>query len=267
MRVAHLILPQPATTELVDHVATGKAVVDYAACPTQRVDRERHGRRGYTPATWCRVLLMVPCPTTGVSNTERVRIWYGQNVADDDELRLCGEVAGKRVIELGIAKTPNSIVLATEGAKAMAIDPDAQRIASLRAAAERAEVRVECHHADLADLGFATSASVDLVVAVNSLSGVEDLPRLMRQVHRVLKPNAVFVVAVVHPVAAMFADRSQAPTATAAYGASGHTFSELYMAIERSNFHLDTVHELTDQRAREPLCPSVLVMRTRKQGV
>ena len=68
-------------------------------------------------------------------------------------------------------------------------------------------------------------------------------------------------------VAAMFADRSQAPTATAAYGSTGHTFTELYMAIERSNFHLDTVHELTDQRAREPLCPSVLVMRTRKEGV
>ncbi len=209
----------------------------------------------------------VPRPTSDVSNTERVRIWYGQNVADDDELRLCGDMAGKRVIELGIAKNPNSIVMAAGGAKAMAIDPDAQRIAGLRAAAERAEVRVECHHADLADLGFATSASVDLVVAVNSLSGVEDLSRVMRQVHRVLKPDSAFVIAVLHPVAAMFADRSAAPTATTAYGAGGHTFSELYMAIERSNFHLDTMHELTDQRAREPLCPSVLVMRTRKQGV
>ena len=196
-----------------------------------------------------------------------MRIWYGQNVADDDELRLCGDVSGKRVIELGIARNPNSIVMAADGAKAMAIDPDAQRIAGLRAAADKAEVRVECHHADLADLGFATSASVDLVVAVNSLSGVEDLSRVMRQVHRVLKPNAAFVIAVVHPVAAMFADRSAAPTATAAYGSNGHTFSELYMAIERSNFHLDTIHELTDNRARDPLCPSVLVMRTRKQGV
>ena len=209
----------------------------------------------------------MPRPTTGVRNTEHVRIWYGQNVADDDELRLCGDMAGKRVIELGIAKNSNSIVMAAGGAKAMAIDPDAQRISALRAAAEKAEVRVECHHADLADLGFATSASVDFVLAVNSLSGVEDLSRVMRQVHRVLKPDSAFVIAVVHPVAAMFADRSAAPTATTAYGASGHTFSELYMAIERSNFHLDTVHELTDQRAREPLCPSVLVMRTRKQGV
>ena len=196
-----------------------------------------------------------------------MRIWYGQNVADDDELRLCGDVAGKRVIELGIAKNPSSIVMATAGAKAMAIDPDVQRIATLRAAAEKAEVIVQCHHGDLADLGFATSASVDLVVAVNSLSSVDDLPRLLRQVHRVLKPDAAFVIATLHPVYAMFGDRSMATTATNAYGATGHTFSELYMAIERSNFHLDAIHELPDRRVREPLCPSVLVVRARKQGV
>lgn len=199
--------------------------------------------------------------------TRNVRIWYGQNVADDEELRLCGDVAGKRVIELGIAKNPNSIVMAMNGAKALAIDPDAQRIAAVRAAAEQAEVVVQCHHANLADLGFATSASVDLVVAVNSLSTVDDLPRLLRQVHRVLKPNAVFVIAALHPVYAMFGDRSQPTTATAVYGASGHTFSELYMTLERSNFHLDTVHELKDNRARDPLSPTVLVLRTRKQGV
>ena len=196
-----------------------------------------------------------------------MRIWYGQNVADDDELRLCGDVAGKRVIELGIAKNPSSIVMATAGAKAMAIDPDLQKITALRAAAEKAEVIVQCQQGDLADLGFATSASVDLVVAVNSLSSVDDLPRLLRQVHRVLKPDAAFVIATLHPVYAMFGDRSMATTATNTYGASGYTFSELYMTIERSNFHLDAMHELNDSRAREPLSPTVLVMRTRKQGV
>lgn len=245
--------------ELVDEVSTGKTMIDDAACTTQRADREGHGGRGYPTVIHHR--------TRPARQTEHVRIWYGQNVADDDELRLCADVAGKRVIELGIAKNPNSIVMATAGAKAMAIDPDAQRIAHLRTAAEKAEVRVECHQAELAELGFATSASVDLVVAVNSLVGVEDLPRVLRQVHRVLVPNGVFVIAALHPVAAMFADRAQVTTATAAYGASSHTFSELYMALERSNFHLDTMHELNDRRARDPLCPSVLVVRTRKQGV
>ena len=44
-------------------------------------------------------------------------IWYGAHVADESELRLCGDLAGKRVIELGLAAaagsiTPNSVTAA-----------------------------------------------------------------------------------------------------------------------------------------------------------
>lgn len=190
-------------------------------------------------------------------------IWYGANVADETELRLCGDVAGKRVIELGIAAHPNSLALAAAGAKVIALDPDPQAIAALRAAADRREVRVECHQGDLADLGFATSASVELVLAAHSLARVDDLPRLLRQVHRVLRPGASFVVAIPHPVASMFgSDRS----VHYAYGATSLTFSDLYMAFERSNFRLDVVQELNDRRVRDPITPSVLALRARKQG-
>lgn len=191
-------------------------------------------------------------------------IWYGANVADESELRLCGDVAGKRVIELGIAPSPNSILMAQMGAKAIALDPDPQAISALRAAAERHEVRVECHQGDLADLGFATSASVDLVLASHSLAGVDDLPRLLRQVHRVLKPGTPFVVAMPHPVAAMFGPDQQLQYA---YGANSLSFAELYLAFDRSNFRLDMVFELNDRRRRDAATPSVLVLRARKQGV
>jgi SAM-dependent methyltransferase len=191
-------------------------------------------------------------------------IWYGANVADEAELRLCGDLAGKRVIELGIAATPNSITMAAAGAKAIALDPDPQAITALRTAAERHEVRVECHQGDLADLGFATSASVELVLASHSLGGVDDLPRMLRQVHRVLKPGSSFVVAMPHPVAAMLGPDQSLQYA---YGAVSLTFSDLYMAFERSNFRLDVMHELNDRRVREPVAPSVLVLRARKQGV
>ena len=196
-------------------------------------------------------------------------IWYGANVADESELRLCGELAGKRVIELGVTGSggsvaPNSVTAALAGAKAMALDPNPQAIAAVRSAAERAEITVQCHQGELADLGFATSASVDLVVAAHTLASVDDLPRLLRQVHRVLKPGAPFVVAMRHPVAAMFGGQDR--TATAAYGANSITFTELYMAFERSNFRLDVVHELDDQRVRDALCPAVFVLRARKQG-
>jgi ubiquinone/menaquinone biosynthesis C-methylase UbiE len=125
-------------------------------------------------------------------------------------------------------------------------------------------VSVQCHQGDLADLGFATSGSVDLVIASHTLGNVDDLPRVLRQVHRVLKPGAPFVVAITHPVAAMFGPEHELRYA---YGAASITFSSLYMAFDRSNFRFDMVHELDLRRTRDPIAPSVLVVRARKQGV
>jgi ubiquinone/menaquinone biosynthesis C-methylase UbiE len=191
-------------------------------------------------------------------------IWYGDNVADDSELRLVGDIAGKRVLELGVASTSNSIAMAAAGAKAIALDPSSERIARVRAAAEAAEVKVECHQGELADLGLHNSGSIDLVIAAHSLANVDDLPRLLRQVHRVLKPGGPFVVAMHHPVAAMFDGAD--PTARRPYGADGVTFSELYMAFERTNFHFDAMYELNTRHVRDALAPSVLVLRARKEG-
>ncbi len=191
-------------------------------------------------------------------------IWYGDNVADDSELRLCGDLVGKRVLELGVASTSNAVTMAAMGAKALALDPSADKIARVRTAASAAEVIVECHHGELADLGFATSGSVDLVVAAHSLGNVDDLPRLLRQVHRLLKSGGPFVLAMHHPVAAMFDGVD--PTARRAYGTGSVTFSELYMAFERTNFHFDAMHELGPRHVRDAFAPTVLVLRARKQG-
>jgi hypothetical protein len=39
------------------------------------------------------------------------------------------------------------------------------------------------------------------------------------------------------------------------------------MSFERSNFRIDVLHELAPISARDPLAPSVLLLRARKQGV
>jgi len=198
-------------------------------------------------------------------------VWFGSGVGDDGEYRLCGDVNGKRVVELGIAPTPasatpNAIVLARAGAKAIAVDPSAERIDALRGHAEKAEVRVECHQSELPDLGFATSASVDLVVASHTIDAIDDVSRLLRQVHRVLKPDATFVVALTHPVAAMFDGGSSAPVRR--YGAApSRSMSELFMAFERTNFHIEVMHELTSANDRSAVAPTVLLLRARKVGV
>lgn len=209
--------------------------------------------------------------TRSTGNTKGM-VSYGATVANDSELRLCGDVQGKRVLELGIGTPSNAVTFAMQGARSMAVDLSAEKIALLRREAEQAEVTVQCHTGDLADLGFATSASVDLVVAANTLHDVDDLSRLLRQVHRVLKPGAPFIISTVHPVAAMFSASGPAlqqshPTVHNSYGASpSRSMSDLYMTFQRTNFHVDTMHELHATTGRSAMWPATLLLRVRKLG-
>ena len=192
---------------------------------------------------------------------------YGSSVADESELRLCGDVAGKRVIELGIGAPSNAVALAAAGARALAVDPSSSRIALLRKQAEKAEVTVQCHQSEVADLGFATSASIDLVVASHTLGDVDDLARLLRQIHRVLKPEAPFVMAGPHPIAAMLATIDGQQVVEHAYGSgSVRSISDVFMAMQRTNFGVDVMHELMPLDTRSALTPAVLVIRARKLG-
>ncbi len=184
-------------------------------------------------------------------------ITYGDGIADETELRLCGDVSGaKRAVELGISPWFNSIAFARAGGKAIAVDPDATTIAEMRHRADTSEVTVQCLQADLADLGDIASTSCEVVVAAQSIVGVDDLGRLLRQVHRVLKPSMPFVISMPHPFLAV--------EATKPYGTAGRTIGEWFTALERSNFRVDQVKEL-GVGPTQPV-PTALVLRARKEG-
>ncbi|MGD9701520.1 MAG: class I SAM-dependent methyltransferase [Acidimicrobiia bacterium] len=191
---------------------------------------------------------------------------YGPNVPHDGELRLCGDVVGTRAIELGIAPEVNAVALARAGAKAIAVDPSAERIAAGRTMAEQEGVRIEFHHGDLADLGFATSGSVDLVVAVGSLDGVDDLSRVLRQVHRILKPEHALVMSFRHPIAAML-DGAEVVLRRPYGQPPSRSISELFTAMHRTNFRVDVMHELFSMGQDNAMVPSTLIIRARKLGV
>ena len=190
---------------------------------------------------------------------------YGAHVVSDADLRLCGDVQGKRVVELGVADPPNAVGLALAGAKVIVVDPSADAISDVRRRAEAAEIRLECHQSDLADLGFVTSASVDVVLLVHRLGDVDDFARLLRQVHRILKPESPLVLAVEHPAHGITA--GDAATPARRYGGAGRTLGELFMALQRSNFRVDVLHELDAVNRPDALAPAVLVLRARKLGV
>ena len=184
-------------------------------------------------------------------------ITYGPNTPTDDELRLCGEITdGKRAVELGVSSAFNAVAFAQAGARSIAVDPYPEQLALTRERAAGVDVSVQCLETGLADLGDISSASCDLVLAVRSLDDVDDLGRLLRQVHRVLKPGLPLVIAMDHPFAAVSDDHP--------YGTGARTVGTWFTALTRSNFSVDQVVEL-GARVGSP-APTTLILRGRKEG-
>lgn len=217
---------------------------------TQRTDRETHRIR-------------VPIRQTGLVKTPAIS--FGRDIPDDTELRLCGDITGgRRALELGVSRARNALTFALAGAKSIAVDPDTSKIESLRAAAAKAEVTVECHVTDLADLGFATSASIELVVADHTIDeGIDDFGRLLRQVHRVLKSSRPFVISVPHPYAGVHST-DEYGSKVLPYGTVGRTIGDWHIQLTRANFRVDQILELGVSDI-SPV-PTTLVIRAQKEG-
>jgi SAM-dependent methyltransferase len=219
-------------------------------------------------------------------------VTYGADIAAEPALRLLGNVEGKRVIDLGCGAGHNAIALARQGAKVIAVESSAEQIAEARFAAERAGVKLELHHAPLAELAFVRADTVDICLSVFGLATVTDVDRVFRQVHRVLRPEGPLVLSLPHPAFALVdptdvelrVQRSYwepAPITTS--GAEGsdepdqpRTVSGLFTSLGRANFRVDTILE-PEPAPSGPRSshwvpamtnlPSTLLVRARKQGI
>ena len=147
---------------------------------------------------WVRVLRRPRCPPLPVVVPTKI----DGVEPTDDELRLCGDVSSKRVLDLGCGRGDSTLAFARRGAKVIGIDHSADQLAYARRLAEEEDLRIELRHEDLADLAFLPPASVDVAFSGSALTHVVDTGRVFRQVHRVLKTGAPFVFSVEHPAAA-----------------------------------------------------------------
>jgi SAM-dependent methyltransferase len=137
--------------------------------------------------------------------------FYGPDIANEGELRLLGDLRGKRVLELGCGGAQASISFVKQGATAIGVDFSGQQLAYARRRCDAEEVRVELRQGDVADLAFMRADSIDLVFSSYVFHYVEDLNRVFRQVHRVLKVGAPLVFSIPHPVWNMIDTSPQAP--------------------------------------------------------
>jgi len=218
---------------------------------------------------------------------------FGPDIADESDLRLIGSPEGRRILELGVGNGRNAVALARQGARVIAVDPDADRVARARDLATRHEVRVEFHHADLAEVAFLRADSIDLVLSVHALATVPDTDRVIRQAHRVLRTECPLVLALPHParnlvdptgsdprriVRSWFdtGPRRDGTTSGSAGPIYPVTFGGLFGGLFRAGFRVETVAEPEPLPGgpRSPwwdesmeLVPATLVVRARKVGL
>jgi len=208
---------------------------------------------------------------------------YGPDIPTEAELKLLGNLEGKRVLELGGA-AQTVIAFAKQGAHAIAVDSSGERLAELRRCADEEEVKVELHESDLADIAFVRADSIDLAFSSYAFDQVDDLNRVFRQVHRVLRQDCPLVFSVSHPAYAMIDDSAEDPLLVrrsyferSADGEKPHrTISELFTGLTRANFRVDIILEpgpaSGGPRSGEwkdtfKYVPRTLIVRARKEGI
>jgi ubiquinone/menaquinone biosynthesis C-methylase UbiE len=129
-------------------------------------------------------------------------VHYGPGVPDESELRIVpGHLGGKRVLELGCGAGQAAVAFARMGARTIAVDSSAAMLVAARRRAVSAGMGIEFRRGDLSELAFVPAESFDLVFCGATLDYVEDLGRVLRSVHRVLRPHGAFVFSLEHPVA------------------------------------------------------------------
>jgi SAM-dependent methyltransferase len=195
-------------------------------------------------------------------------IWCPEEV-DESKARLLGEVAGRRVLEIGCGAAQCARWLRTQGARVVGVDLSVRQLQHGRRIDEATGVAVPVACGTATALPVA-SESVDIACsAFGAFPFIVDIDAALTEVARVLVPLGRFVFSVVHPSRWMFPDdpTSAGLTVTRSYfdrtpyvesDESGRpTYVEPHHTLEDWTTAL-ILAGLTIERLHEPLWPEGL---------
>jgi SAM-dependent methyltransferase len=132
-------------------------------------------------------------------------LWCPEGLREADA-HLLGDVAGRRVLELGCGSAPCSRWLRTAGADPVGLDLSGGMLARAAVLNRSTGLAVPLVQADAGALPFA-DASFDLACsAYGGLPFVADAGAVLAEVRRVLRPGGRFVASVNHPMRWPFPD-------------------------------------------------------------
>jgi len=219
-------------------------------------------------------------------------VQFGADLPTEADLRICGDLKGRRVLDIGCGAGENAVAMAGQGAHVIAIDVSSAQLALGRKLADATEVRVEWHHGDAADLAFLRADSIDLALATHVVHEIEDVDRLFRQVHRVLRAGAPFIFTHEHPmrlavgrddnepgglplgrleVRRSYFDMSPIVTRRNEEPVQvwPRTIADVFSGLHRAGYRVDVLLEPEVLRSSDPgpAVPTAVLWRARKEGV
>ncbi|MCB7137383.1 class I SAM-dependent methyltransferase [Cellulosimicrobium marinum] len=131
--------------------------------------------------------------------------WCPEGLREHDA-HLLGDLAGRRVLEVGSGAAQCSRWLVTQGVQVVATDVSAGMLRTARALDRSTGVHVPLVQADARRLPFADAAFDVAFTAFGAIPFVPDAEAVHREVARVLRPGGTWTFSVTHPVRWAFPD-------------------------------------------------------------
>jgi ubiquinone/menaquinone biosynthesis C-methylase UbiE len=146
---------------------------------------------------------------------------WGHRVAPERELRLLGDLRGKRALVLGCGGGQDVIALARLGAaRVTGVDFSKTQLAHAKDNLARAKVEATLIESSVSELAMLADESFDVVVSVHVMSYVERVEACFAEARRVLAAGGVFAFSTQHPIDCSTSD------------APPYTFTKSYFQIE-----------------------------------
>ena len=135
------------------------------------------------------------------------RLTWGIRCPPENELRLLGNVGGKRALVLGCGGGQDILALWKMGAKQITgVDISGAQLEHAIRLLDGAGVTARLIHRSVEDLSTIENDSVDFAVSIHALNYVERADHCFAETHRVLVPGGVFALSVQHPADASTGD-------------------------------------------------------------
>lgn len=131
-------------------------------------------------------------------------IHYGPFLQTESELKLLGNVRGRKVLEIGRGGGQCSIAFAKKGAKVTGMDLSSKQIEFAKNLAKKEKVNVDFIVGNIENLKPIKSASIDIVFSAYAFEYVKNLKKCFSESYRVLKANGLFVFSLDHPFKEVF---------------------------------------------------------------